>query len=133
MRSRSKRQGRSLFLYYICAMYLAVFMAAPLVRALEPAGADKQAGARGSASAGASKAPVASSGAHTASAGGSSAIRWPAFDDCDRNRDGFLDKSEASAVPGLSAYFERVDTNKDGKLDAGEFDKALAFLESQRK
>jgi Ca2+-binding EF-hand superfamily protein len=56
----------------------------------------------------------------------------PSFDQADRNRDGFIDKSEAAIVPGLSANFEKMDTNKDGKLDRGEFEKALVALDSKK-
>lgn len=120
MTFRSKRPGRSLFMMFLGTAWAAIFMAAPLVSALEPAARAKQAKAGDSASAG-------SSGV------AKSELRHAAFDDSDRNRDGFLDKSEAGAVPGLSANFERADLNKDGKLDQAEFDKALALLENQRK
>src|SRR2546423_13216071 len=114
MRSRSRRYGRSLFLGYLGVMTLAAFMAVPLARSLEPAAQSKQAGAAASASTGAS------------SRAAPSAIRYPSFEDCDRNGDGMVDKSEAGSVPGLSANFERADLNKDGKLDPEEFEKAIA-------
>jgi hypothetical protein len=53
----------------------------------------------------------------------------PTFEQVDRNKDGFVDKSESGVVPGLSANFEKADTNKDGKLDKVEFAKALATLD----
>jgi Ca2+-binding EF-hand superfamily protein len=53
----------------------------------------------------------------------------PSFEQVDRNKDGFIDKSESGVVPGLSANFEKADTNKDGKLDKVEFAKALATLD----
>ena len=56
----------------------------------------------------------------------------PGFDQADRNKDGFLDKSESGVVPGLSANFERADLNKDGKLDRAEFDKGLEILQVRR-
>ena len=56
----------------------------------------------------------------------------PDFDKADRNRDGFVDKSEAGSVQGLSANFERVDRNRDGKLDREEFARALTFLVGHR-
>ena len=122
MISDATRQARLMFMSYLGAVFVCVLMAAPLVLALEPngsrqGGAGAQARSQASASAGAS----------------SSAIRYPSFEECDRNRDGHLDKSEAGAVPGLSANFERADTNKDGRLDREEYDRALALLDSQRK
>ena len=56
----------------------------------------------------------------------------PGFEQADRNKDGFLDKSEAGVVPGLSANFERADRNRDGKLDRAEFDKGLQILQVRR-
>lgn len=52
----------------------------------------------------------------------------PDFERADRNKDGFIDKSEAGAVPGLSAYFERADRNRDGKLDRSEFSQGLLLV-----
>lgn len=52
----------------------------------------------------------------------------PDFEKADRNRDGFIDKSESGVVPGLSALFERVDRNKDGKLDRDEFGRGLTVV-----
>ena len=52
----------------------------------------------------------------------------PDFDKADRNKDGFIDKSEAGVVPGLSAHFERVDRNRDGKLDRDEFGRGLTVV-----
>ena len=54
------------------------------------------------------------------------------FDRADRNRDGFIDKSEAAVVPGLSANFERADRSRDGKLDPQEFAKGLEILQVRR-
>jgi hypothetical protein len=56
----------------------------------------------------------------------------PSFEQADRNKDGYLDKSESGVIPGLSANFERADRNKDGKLDKAEFDKGLQILQVQR-
>ena len=54
------------------------------------------------------------------------------FERADRNRDGFIDKSEAAVVPGLSANFERADRSRDGKLDPQEFAKGLEILQVRR-
>lgn len=121
MRTRSPHPGRSLFLLFIAAAYGAIFMAAPLVSALEPQhGSILAQAARngGSASAGSSTQGLQ--------------LRQPTFQQCDRNKDGLLDKSEAAAVPGLSAHFERADANKDGRLDQVEFGRALAQLDAGR-
>ena len=56
----------------------------------------------------------------------------PNFERSDRNKDGFVDKSEAGVVPGLSANFERADRSKDGKLDQAEFAKGLEILQVRR-
>lgn len=56
----------------------------------------------------------------------------PSFEQADRNKDGFVDKSESGVVPGLSANFERADRNKDGKLDKAEFEKGLDILQVRR-
>jgi hypothetical protein len=39
----------------------------------------------------------------------------------DKNSDGFLSKEELAAFP-MPIDFDKADTNKDGKLDAAEFD-----------
>jgi len=116
MNSLRRRRGRTAFALYLCALSFAIFLAAPLVGALEPAAKAQQARATSSAS-----------------VGSSAVTGLRSFDECDRNRDGFLDKSESASVPGLSANFERVDLNKDGKLDREEFQKAVHLLQSERK
>ena len=123
MRSRSTRPGRPLFMLFMVAAYGAIFLAVPLVSALEA-----QRGVVAFAPAGRVAAADAS-----ASAGSSGAVaaRYPTFEQCDRNRDGLLDKSEAASVPGLSAYFERGDTNRDARLDKVEFARALAQLDAR--
>ena len=54
----------------------------------------------------------------------------PTFEQADRNRDGLVDKTEAAAVPGLTAVLEQADRNKDGKLDKMEFGQAAALMTS---
>jgi hypothetical protein len=39
----------------------------------------------------------------------------------DENQDGVVSPKEAEAIPSLSAQWEKVDVNKDGKIDAAEF------------
>ncbi len=116
------QKRRIAFAIYVGACCAAILLAPTIVGALEPAaGAPSK---NVSASAGASAPPrgepqPAAEAVHS-------------FDDCDRNGDGWLDKSEAGGVPGLSANFERADVNGDGRLSREEFDKALALLRSQK-
>jgi hypothetical protein len=106
------RQQRNVFLLFLGACFVALMAALPIVTAqtqksLKPA-----------------PAPSA--------AAGSSAADNPGFEQVDRNKDGWVDKSEAGVVPGLSANFERADRNKDGKLDHAEFAKGLEILQVRR-
>jgi len=129
------QKRRIAFAVYVGACCAAILLAPTIVGALEPsAGAPSRSG---SASAGASaQPPSASVPSRSASAGASepppAAEAVHSFEDCDRNGDGWLDKSEAGGVPGLSANFERVDRNRDGKLDREEFARALTFLVGHR-
>lgn len=50
------------------------------------------------------------------------------FDKVDANKDGGIDKSEASVVPGLLAAFDRADADRDGKLNRAEFRTAEAQM-----
>jgi hypothetical protein len=101
------RQGRALFLAYLCCTYVLILMAAPLVSALEPSSMGR-------------------------SSAGGSAARIPSFEQLDRNKDGFIARHESAALPGLSALFDDADRNQDGKLDKVEFARALAFLDTGR-
>jgi hypothetical protein len=46
------------------------------------------------------------------------------FAKLDKNKDGFIDKAEATMEPKLLGKWAEVDTNKDGKISRDEF---LAF------
>ena len=46
------------------------------------------------------------------------------FAKLDKNKDGFLDKAEATMEPKLLGKWAEIDTNKDGKISKEEF---LAF------
>lgn len=126
MNTQARRPARLLFALYLFSAYGAILLAAPMVRALEPAKEqqarthEQQARTHASASSGTSRAPEPS-------------LARPTFELCDRNGDGSVDKSEAGRVPGLSAYFERADANKDGKLDREEFEKGVALVASEPK
>lgn len=101
------RQGRTLFLAYLCCAYVLILAAAPLVSGLEPSWT-------GSSSAG----------------GGAPRVRT--FEELDRDKSGFIEISESAALPGLAAAFERADRNRDGRLDKVEFARALAFIDMGR-
>ncbi|MDH5648307.1 MAG: EF-hand domain-containing protein [Gammaproteobacteria bacterium] len=45
----------------------------------------------------------------------------PAFRDLDTDKDGFINSKEATAWSDLSAVFEHIDMNEDGKLDSTEY------------
>jgi hypothetical protein len=115
------RQQRNVFLLFLGACFVALMCALPIVTAqtqqqMQNNGQLKAQHARQSA------------------AGGATASNpdQPGFEIADHNKDGFVDKSEARVVPGLSANFERADRNRDGKLDAGEFEKGLQILQVRR-
>ena len=109
------RQQRSVFLLFLGACFVALIAALPIVTA-----------------------QVHKDDAQTPSAAGGATQAAPApehandFDKADRNKDGFLDKSESGMVPGLSANFERADRNRDGKLDREEFAQGLQILQVRR-
>ena len=48
----------------------------------------------------------------------------PAFDELDKNRDGYLSKQEVAGEKELAKRFARFDANKDGRLDLDEYLKA---------
>ena len=107
------RQQRSVFLLFLGACFVALIAALPIVTAQ----VHKKDAQSPSAAAGA----TAPAPEHAGD-----------FDKADRNKDGFLDKSESGIVPGLSANFERADRNRDGKLDREEFARGLQILQVRR-
>lgn len=111
------RRERTLFVLFLGAVFVALMAALPLVTAQQTPALKKQGTPEASAGGGAT-APSQSS--------------EPGFEQADRNKDGFVDKSEAGVVPGLSANFERADRNRDGKLDTQEFAKGLEILQVRR-
>lgn len=55
------------------------------------------------------------------------------FKTIDRNGDGYLSRDEVQAVvPQILAVFDRVDGDKDGKLNPAEYDAALRILATAR-
>jgi len=104
-----RRSGRTLFLMYVCTLWIAVLAALPMASAaylVRGLGADPAAGPQWFPP----RSPERS------------------FAQLDRNGDHALDKSEAAPVPGLSANFERADVNEDGRLDPAEYSRALLLL-----
>ena len=112
--SPQRRQERNVFLLFLAAALVAVMAALPIVVAQTHPTQVAQETAKPSAAAGASQ------------------NDQPSFEHVDRNKDGFVDKSEAGAVPGMSANFERADRDRDGKLNPAEFAKALEILSVRR-
>src|SRR5688500_17695725 len=111
-----RRQERNVFLLFLGASLVAVMAALPIVVAQTQIQAGIQE----------KPAPAPSAAA------GASQNDQPDFARVDRNQDGFVDKSEAGVVPGMSANFERADRNRDGKLDEAEFAKGLQILSVRR-
>ena len=106
------RQQRSVFLLFLGACFVALMAALPIVTAQQAKKEQSQTAAGGA---------TAPAPEHVAS-----------FEQADRNKDGFVDKSEAGVVPGLSANFERADRSRDGKLSREEFAKGLEILQVRR-
>jgi len=50
------------------------------------------------------------------------------FEQLDRNRDGYVDRKEAEAQPGLNTVFDKADRHPDGRLDKVEYAKARALI-----
>ena len=50
------------------------------------------------------------------------------FEQLDRNRDGYVDRKEAEAQPGLNAAFDNADRHADGRLDKVEYARARAMI-----
>lgn len=106
------RPQRNVFLLFLGAIFVALMTALPLVVAQNQQAAEEKPAPQ------AAQPPIAPD--------------HPSFEQADRNKDGYLDKSEAGVVPGLSANFERADRNEDGKLDRAEFAKGLQILQVRR-
>lgn len=109
---KTLRPQRNVFLLFLGAIFVALMSALPLVVAQNQPPAEEKPAPQ------AARQPAAPD--------------HPGFEQADRNKDGYVDKSEAGVVPGLSANFERADRNRDGKLDQAEFDKGLQILQVRR-
>ena len=115
------RPQRNVFLLFLGAIFVALMTALPLVTAQTQQSSEQE---RAPAAAQTQPAPQTAQQPQQ--------LDHPGFEQADRNKDGYLDKSEAGVVPGLSANFERADRNRDGKLDRAEFDKGLQILQVRR-
>jgi hypothetical protein len=109
------RQQRSVFLLFLGACFVALMAALPIVTAQTQQQMQKKQEVQ-----------------RQQSAASGSTADGPSFEQTDRNKDGFVDKSESGVVPGLSANFERADRSRDGKLDREEFAKGLQILQVRR-
>jgi len=99
------RQQRSTFLLFMGAVYVSLMAALPLATA---------------------QLSIARYAMSEPSAG------QPTFEQLDRNRDGYVDRREAAALPGLEAVFDAADRRARGKLDKVEYAKALAMLDERK-
>ena len=54
------------------------------------------------------------------------------FEQLDRNHDGYVDRRDAAALPGLDAVFGNADRRARGKLDKVEYAKALAMIDERK-
>jgi Ca2+-binding EF-hand superfamily protein len=50
--------------------------------------------------------------------------------DADKDKDGFISREEARALPRLSRSFDEIDTNRDNKLSREEL---IAFRDKSRR
>lgn len=55
------------------------------------------------------------------------------FGKLDRNRDGYLQRGEIAQMRGVARAFDEADENKDGKLDPDEFIKAETIAQASKK
>jgi len=100
------RQERNVFLLFLAAVFVSLMSALPIVTATLPsvryAQAEQQSAAMTSVT---------------------------TFEQLDRNRDGYVDRAEALALPGLDRVFNEADRRPDGRLDKVEYAKALALID----
>jgi hypothetical protein len=97
------RQERNVFLLFLAAVFVSLTSALPIITATLPNARYAQAEQRTAAVA--------------------------TFEQLDRNRDGYVDRAEALALPGLDRVFNEADRRPDGRLDKVEYAKALALLD----
>ena len=98
------RQERTHFLLFLGAAYTALMCALPIVTA----------------------------GLSTQRQGVAPVAQQPTFEQLDRNRDGYVDRAEALALPALDIVFNEADHRSDGRLDKVEFARALGMITDRR-
>jgi len=99
------RQQRSTFLLFMGAVYFSLMAALPLATAhfsLARTALGEQSGGQ------------------------------PTFEQLDRNRDGYVDRREARALPGLAAVFAAADRHLRGRLDKVDYARALAMIDERK-
>lgn len=107
------RQERTVFLLFLGALFVSLMSALPILTATLPAARFVQTQA-------------ASTAASATDASGP-----VTFEQLDRNHDGYVDRAEAAALPGLERVFNRADRRPDGRLDKVEYAQALALMDSR--
>jgi hypothetical protein len=101
------RQERNVFLLFLGAVFVSLMSALPIVTASIPH-------------------------ARYATAEPQRPAAQLTFEQLDRNRDGFVDRAEALAQPGLDAVFNAADRRPDGRLDKVEYAQALGLIDRQK-
>ena len=97
------RQERNVFLLFLGAVFVSLMSALPIVTASMPR-------------------------ARYATAEHQRPAAQLTFEQLDRNHDGFVDRAEALAQPGLDAVFNAADRRPDGRLDKVEYARARAMI-----
>jgi len=99
------RQQRTTFLLFLGTVYVSLMCALPIVTATMPT--VRYANAE----------PIGAQ---------------PIFEKLDSNGDGYVDRSEATALPGLRRLLDTVSRRADGRLDKVEYARALALLDRRK-